>query len=71
MNFIKQYLCRIQNGEKEEDFGGLSVFLDMKRVGFVLQPEEIGCDSEKCSQTAAETPLNPPEVKLLIHKAKR
>ena len=43
-NSIDDFKNRTQNGEKEEDFGGLSVFLDLKRVGFVLQPEEIGCD---------------------------
>ena len=43
-NNLTEFETRYKNGEKEEDFGGLSVFLDLKRVGFVLQPEEIGCD---------------------------
>ena len=59
---------RLQNGEKEEDFGGLSVFMDLKRVGFVLQPEEIGCNSQQCSPTEAQDALLPPEVLIGCHK---
>jgi len=67
-NNLTESETRYKNGEKEEDFGGLSVFLDLKRVGFVLQPEEIGCDSQKCSQTDGEEPLNPAEIMIGCHK---
>ena len=67
-NSLDDFKNRTQNGEKEEDFGGLSVFLDLKRVGFVLQPDELGCDSQKCSQTVGEEPLNPAEIMVGCHK---
>lgn len=67
-NSFDDFKNRTQNGEKEEDFGGLSVFLDLKRVGFVLQPDELGCDSQKCSQTVGEEPLNPAELMIGCHK---
>ena len=46
-NSVEEFANRTKLGEEGEDFGGLSLFLDLKRVGFVLQPEEIGCINPK------------------------
>ena len=46
-NSVEEFANRTKLGEEGEDFGGLSLFLDLKRVGFVLQPEEIGCSNPK------------------------
>ncbi len=47
------------------------MFIDLKKVGYVLAPDEIGCyrtEAVDCDQTTAQQPLDPPETILGCHK---
>ena len=59
----------LQEGKKEEDFGGLGLYLDLKRIGYVELPEEKGC-SESCEGAGEvlKEPLSPPEIMIGCHK---
>ena len=57
------FATRHQEGEEieNEDFGGLAVFLDLKRVGFVHLPEDI-------EEKEVKSGLDPAEILLGCHK---
>ena len=59
----------MQEGKKDEDFGGLGLYLDLKRIGYVELPEEQGC-SENCEASEGEVKaaLSPPEIMIGCHK---
>ena len=56
------------DGKKDEDFGGLGLYLDLVRIGYVELPEEKGCSSEDCNDVEVKEPLSPPEIMIGCHK---
>ena len=68
-NNSTEFEMRVKEGERDEDFGGLTVFMDLKKLGFALLPEELDCaDGKTCPETEVKKPLEPPEVLLGCHK---
>ena len=58
----------ILDGAKDEEFGGLGLYLDLVRIGFVELPEEKGCSGDDCENHEAKEPLSPPELMIGCHK---
>jgi hypothetical protein len=62
---------KVKDGESEEDFGGLTLFIDLRRVGFVIIPQEIGCQQSipgDCPTTTVKDALATPTVLIGCHK---
>ena len=56
-------------GKKDEDFGGLGLYLDLVRIGYVELSEEKGCSPENCNdELEVKEPLSPPEIMIGCHK---
>lgn len=72
LNFVDatDYKDRADAGESKEDFGGLELFINLNKVGYVMQPEEISCkvvDPATCSSGGVNEALDPVTLSIGCH----
>ena len=68
----KEFIVEKQAGKELIELGGLEVFMDMEPIGYVLQPQEIGCtvlsQTQECDTTPALKPLDPMTIMMGCHQ---